>query len=106
MGNGKLCNDSYSGNDDGSDDNQQESAHHDDLNVSLTLHCFSRSLLLGRVEDCFLISRLETICRKAATRCPQRDQRAGKISAWHSKTTTALPVSGECFQFIICISFL
>ncbi|XP_064552759.1 protein tramtrack, alpha isoform isoform X1 [Drosophila montana] len=34
MGNGKLCNESYSGNDDGSDDNQQESAHNDDLNES------------------------------------------------------------------------
>ncbi|EDW24174.1 GL23993 [Drosophila persimilis] len=34
MGNGKLGNDSYSGNDDGSDDNQQESGNNDDLNES------------------------------------------------------------------------
>jgi len=34
MGNGKLGNESYSGNDDGSDDNQQESGNNDDLNVS------------------------------------------------------------------------
>lgn len=36
MGNGKLGNESYSGNDDGSDDNQQGS-NNDDLNVSYTL---------------------------------------------------------------------
>lgn len=35
MGNGKLGNESYSGNDDGSDDNQQGSTNNDDLNVSL-----------------------------------------------------------------------
>ncbi|XP_022212649.2 protein tramtrack, alpha isoform isoform X1 [Drosophila obscura] len=34
MGNGKLGNDSYSGNDDGSDDNQLESGNNDDLNES------------------------------------------------------------------------
>ncbi|XP_060650106.1 protein tramtrack, alpha isoform isoform X1 [Drosophila nasuta] len=34
MGNGKLGNESYSGNDDGSDDNQQDAGHHDDLNES------------------------------------------------------------------------
>ncbi|XP_034484596.1 protein tramtrack, alpha isoform isoform X4 [Drosophila innubila] len=34
MGNGKLGNESYSGNDDASDDNQQESGNNDDLNES------------------------------------------------------------------------
>ncbi|XP_017101019.2 protein tramtrack, alpha isoform isoform X1 [Drosophila bipectinata] len=34
LGNGKLGNDSYSGNDDGSDDNQQDAGHTDDLNES------------------------------------------------------------------------
>nr|XP_017007710.2 protein tramtrack, alpha isoform isoform X1 [Drosophila takahashii]XP_017007711.2 protein tramtrack, alpha isoform isoform X1 [Drosophila takahashii]XP_017007712.2 protein tramtrack, alpha isoform isoform X1 [Drosophila takahashii] len=34
LGNGKLGNDSYSGNDDGSDDNQHTAAHTDDLNES------------------------------------------------------------------------
>ncbi|XP_017847846.1 protein tramtrack, alpha isoform isoform X1 [Drosophila busckii] len=34
MGNGKLGNESYSGNDDGSDDNQHESGNNDDLNES------------------------------------------------------------------------
>ncbi|KAH8284135.1 hypothetical protein KR054_010858 [Drosophila jambulina] len=34
LGNGKLGNDSYSGNDDGSDDNQQDAGNTDDLNVS------------------------------------------------------------------------
>lgn len=32
MGDGKMCNDSYSGNDDGSDDNQRDSGNNDDLN--------------------------------------------------------------------------
>lgn len=39
MGNGKLGNESYSGNDDGSDDNQQGS-NNDDLNVIYTLTSF------------------------------------------------------------------
>ncbi|XP_017122502.1 protein tramtrack, alpha isoform isoform X1 [Drosophila elegans] len=34
LGNGKLGNDSFSGNDDGSDDNQQNAGHTDDLNES------------------------------------------------------------------------
>lgn len=34
MGDGKMCNDSYSGNEDGSDDNQRDSGNNDDLNVS------------------------------------------------------------------------
>ncbi|XP_037812358.1 protein tramtrack, alpha isoform isoform X1 [Lucilia sericata] len=34
MGDGKMCNDSYSGNDDGSDDNQRDSGNNDDLNES------------------------------------------------------------------------
>ncbi|XP_070143545.1 LOW QUALITY PROTEIN: protein tramtrack, alpha isoform-like [Drosophila kikkawai] len=34
LGNGKLGNDSYSGNDDGSDDNQQDAGNPDDLNES------------------------------------------------------------------------
>ncbi|KAH8356045.1 hypothetical protein KR200_008648 [Drosophila serrata] len=34
LGNGKLGNDSYSGNDDGSDDNQQDAGNTDDLNES------------------------------------------------------------------------
>ncbi|XP_065368866.1 protein tramtrack, alpha isoform isoform X1 [Calliphora vicina] len=34
MGDGKMCNDSYSGNDDGSDDNQRDSGNNDDMNES------------------------------------------------------------------------
>ncbi|XP_058979215.1 protein tramtrack, beta isoform isoform X2 [Musca domestica] len=34
MGDGKMCNDSYSGNEDGSDDNQRDSGNNDDLNES------------------------------------------------------------------------
>ncbi|KAL9891165.1 zinc finger and BTB domain-containing protein ttk isoform 1-T7 [Glossina fuscipes fuscipes] len=34
MGDSKMCNDSYSGNDDGSDDNQRDPGHNDDLNES------------------------------------------------------------------------
>lgn len=34
MGDGKMCNDSYSGNDDGSDDNQRDLGNNDDMNVS------------------------------------------------------------------------
>lgn len=90
MGNGKLGNESYSGNDDGSDDNQQGS-NNDDLNVSYTLS----------LSAIFITSSLITFIaflrpyRKVATRCPQRDRKAGKINAWHNnnKTTTALPVS-------------
>lgn len=35
MGDGKMCNDSYSGNEDNSDDNQRDSGNNDDMNVSL-----------------------------------------------------------------------
>uniref|UniRef100_A0A1A9X1J0 BTB domain-containing protein n=1 Tax=Glossina brevipalpis TaxID=37001 RepID=A0A1A9X1J0_9MUSC len=34
MGDSKMCNDSYSGNDDGSDDNQRDAGQNDDLNES------------------------------------------------------------------------
>ncbi|XP_075146196.1 zinc finger and BTB domain-containing protein ttk [Haematobia irritans] len=38
MGDGKMCNDSYSGNEDGSDDNQRDSGNNDDMNESRDSH--------------------------------------------------------------------
>lgn len=60
MGNGKLGNESYSGNDDGSDDNQHGS-NNDDLNVSytLSLSLFAPSLhLLSNLYHCLSSSHI------------------------------------------------
>uniref|UniRef100_A0A1I8QD33 BTB domain-containing protein n=2 Tax=Stomoxys calcitrans TaxID=35570 RepID=A0A1I8QD33_STOCA len=38
MGDGKMCNDSFSGNEDGSDDNQRDSGNNDDMNESRDSH--------------------------------------------------------------------
>lgn len=55
MGNGKLGNESYSGNDDASDDNQQESGNNDDLNVSdYFITCIYHIINLTTFPTCHL----------------------------------------------------
>jgi len=97
LGNGKMCNESYSGNDDGSDDNQPNAGHTDDLNVSLvlkiskrwwqkkhrctatTFRSSKRSLKIFRVTNSFSIIPTR---RKVAILCPRNDQRTPRITAW------------------------
>lgn len=69
MGNGKLGNESYSGNDDGSDDNQQGSTNNDDLNVSS-----SHSLTLPFVNLLFPVILLQ----ESHDSLPSKRSKSGK----------------------------
>uniref|UniRef100_A0A1I8N4M1 BTB domain-containing protein n=1 Tax=Musca domestica TaxID=7370 RepID=A0A1I8N4M1_MUSDO len=91
MGDGKMCNDSYSGNEDGSDDNQRDSGNNDDLNESHDSLSPSKKAQMNQERHQHHDDNSTSV--HLVTSSPELSQRLFGITSSSSNNSTATPTN-------------